>query len=109
MDTEVYSCCELYYISKRLRCQGVIVLIPRPFIVKFSINRTLCTGEVSKLYYKQGAYVALGIKVISYLMFLQISISERRTFHQIQLQLIGERHTLIEIIAHFHQLTPKDP
>ena len=46
---------------------------------------------------RQGAYVSLGIKVISYLMLLQISISERRTFHQIQLQLTGERQTLVEM------------
>jgi len=58
---------------------------------------------------REGAYVSLGIKVISYLMLLQISISERRTFHQIQLQLTGERHTLIELIAHFHEIIPKEP
>ena len=58
---------------------------------------------------RQGAYVSLGIKVISYLMLLQISISERRTFHQIQLQLTGERYTLRELIAHFHQIIPKEP
>ena len=58
---------------------------------------------------REGAYASLGIKVMSYLMLLQISISERRTFHQIQLQLTGERQTLIELIAHFHQLNPKEP
>ena len=58
---------------------------------------------------RQGAYVSLGIKVMSYLMLLQVSISERRTFHQIQLQLTGERLTLIELMAHFHKLTPKEP
>ena len=58
---------------------------------------------------RQGAYISLGVKVMSYLMLLQISISERRTFHQIQLQLTGERHTLIELIAHFHEIIPKEP
>ena len=58
---------------------------------------------------REGAYVSLGIKVVSYLMLLQISISERRTFHQIQLQLTGERQTLIELIAHFHEIMPKEP
>jgi len=43
-----------------------------------------------RLQSREGAYVSLGIKVTSYLMLLQISISERRTFHQIQLQLTGE-------------------
>ena len=59
---------------------------------------------------RQGAYVSLGnLKVMSYLMLLQISISERRTFHQIQLQLTGERYTLSELIAHFHEIIPKEP
>ena len=58
---------------------------------------------------RQGAYVSLGIKVMSYLMLLQISISERRTFHQIQLQLIGERQTLTNFITHFHTIIPKEP
>ena len=58
---------------------------------------------------RQGAYVSLGIKVMSYLMLLQMSISEQRTFHQIQLQLTGERYTLTELIAHFHEIIPKEP
>lgn len=58
---------------------------------------------------RQGAYVSLGIKVMSYLMLLQVSITERRTFHQIQLQLTGERHTLTDFITHFHTIIPKEP
>ena len=58
---------------------------------------------------REGAYVSLGIKVISYLMLLQVSISERRTFHQIQLQLTGERQMLIQLMAHFHAINPKEP
>ena len=58
---------------------------------------------------REGAYVSLGIKVMSYLMLLQIRISERRTFHQIQLQLTGERHILTDFITHFHTLNPKEP
>ena len=58
---------------------------------------------------RQGAYTSLGIKIISYLMLLQISISERRTFHQIQLQLTGERQTLIDFMTHFHEINPKEP
>ena len=58
---------------------------------------------------REGAYVSLGIKVMSYLMLLQVSISERRTFHQIQLQLTGERQTLTDFVAHFHELNPKEP
>ena len=62
-----------------------------------------------RLQSREGAYVSLGIKVISYLILLQISISERRTFHQIQLRLTGERHTLIELMEHFHEWKPKEP
>ena len=58
---------------------------------------------------REGAYTSLGIKVMSYLMLLQVSISERRTFHQIQLQLTGERQTLTEFMTHFHKLKPKEP
>jgi len=58
---------------------------------------------------REGAYVSLGIKVMSYLMLLQVSISERRTFHQIQLQLTGERHILTDFITHFHTIIPKEP
>ena len=58
---------------------------------------------------REGAYVSLGIKVISYLILLQVSIAERRTFHQIQLQLTGDRQRLTDFITHFHQLIPKEP
>ena len=58
---------------------------------------------------REGAYVSLGIKVISYLILLQISISERRTFHQIQLQLTGERQTLMDFMTHFHEPNLKEP
>ena len=58
---------------------------------------------------REGAYISLGIKVISYLMLLQISISERRTFHQIQLQLTGERQILTDFITHFHTIIPTEP
>ncbi len=57
----------------------------------------------------QGAYAGLSIKVMSYLMLLQISILERRTFHQMQLELTGQRQMLLEIMAHFHELNPKEP
>ena len=58
---------------------------------------------------REGAYVSLGIKVMSYLMLLQIRLSEQRTFHQIQLQLTGERHILTDFITHFHTITSKEP
>ena len=57
----------------------------------------------------QGAYAGLSIKVISYLMLLHVSISEHRTFHQIQLELTGQRQMILEIMTHFHELNPKEP
>ena len=57
----------------------------------------------------QGAYAGLCVKVMGYLMLLQVSILERRTFHQIQLELIGQRQMLFEIMEHFHELNPKEP
>ena len=58
---------------------------------------------------REGAYTSLGIKVMSYLMLLRISSSERRTFHQIQLQLTGERQTLMDFMTHFHEPNLKEP
>ncbi len=56
-----------------------------------------------------GAYAGLGIKVMGYLMLLRVSISECRTFHQIQLELTGQRQMLLDIIEHFHEQNPKEP
>lgn len=50
----------------------------------------------------QEGYVRLSIKVMSYLMLSQVSIFERRIFHQIQLELTGQRQMLLEIMTHFH-------
>ena len=77
--------------------------------IEFSaINFTHPLSDMS-LESTQGAYAGLGIKVMSYLMLLQISILERRTFHQGQLQLTGQRQMLLEIRAHFHELNLKEP
>ena len=66
-------------------------------------------GFAMSLESREGTYVGLSIKIISYLILLQVSISERRTFHQIQLQLTGKRQILIDFMTHFHELTPKEP
>ena len=55
------------------------------------------------LHQRNGAYGSLGIKIISYLMIQQVSRSTRLTFHQIKLQLSGERQMLSIISAHFHE------
>ena len=57
----------------------------------------------------EGAYAGLCTKVLGYLILLQVSILERRTFHQIQLELTGQRQILKEIMEHFHELNPKEP
>ena len=57
----------------------------------------------------QGACAGLGPKVMGYLMLLQISILERHTFHQGQLELTGQRQMLLEIIEYFHGLNVKEP
>ena len=57
----------------------------------------------------EGAYAGLTIKVMGYMMLLQVSILERRTFHQIQLELTGQRLMLLEILTHFHEQNPKEP
>ena len=53
---------------------------------------------------RQGAYANLGVKkVVRYLMLQRVRSSMRRTFHQIQLELSGQRQMLFEISAHFHE------
>ena len=60
------------------------------------------------LHHRNGAYGTLGIKIISYLMIQQVSQSTRLTFHQIKLQLSGDRQMLAIIRAHFHELNPQE-
>ncbi|MCY4552239.1 MAG: hypothetical protein OXC79_01085 [Candidatus Poribacteria bacterium] len=67
----------------------------------------ICRSEMS-LHHRNGAYGALGIKIISYLMIQQVSCSTRLTFHQIKLQLSGERQMLSIISAHFHELNTQE-
>lgn len=52
---------------------------------------------------RQGAYASLGIKVLSYLLMQQVCRSTRKTFHQIQLELSGQRHILSTLREHFHE------
>ena len=54
------------------------------------------------LHQRNGVYGSLGIKIISYLMIQRVSRATRLTFHQIKLQLSGERQMLSIISAHFH-------
>ena len=101
----------LLVFGKPLRtCEAVRIWSQHHGIEQFwrYLKSSLCVSAMS-LQSREGAYVSLGIKVMSYLMLLQISISERRTFHQIQLQLTGERQTLTDFLAHFHELIPKEP
>ncbi len=65
--------------------------------------------EVLDFFDAQGANAGLGIKVMSHLLLLRVSILERRTFHQIQLELTGKRQMLLEIMTHFHELNLKEP
>ena len=58
---------------------------------------------------RQGAYTNLGVKVMSYLLMQHVSHCVRQTFHQIQLQLTGQRQMLSDLIAHFHELNLKEP
>ena len=60
------------------------------------------------LHHRNGAYGSLGIKVLSYLLIQQVSRATRRTFHQIKLQLSGERQILSIISSHFHELNTQE-
>ena len=101
----------LLVFGKPLRtCEALRIWTQHHGIEQFwrSLKSSLRVSAM-RLESRQGAYVSLGVKVMSYLMLLQISIAERRTFHQIQLQLTGERQTLLDFMTHFHQLNPKEP
>ena len=50
---------------------------------------------------RHGAYANLGVKVMSYLLIQQVSRSGRNTFHQIQLELTGQRQMLSVLSEHF--------
>ena len=51
---------------------------------------------------RHGAYANLGVKVMSYLLGQQVSRSVRKTFHQTQLELTGQRQMLSVLSKHFH-------
>ena len=52
---------------------------------------------------RKGAYADIGVKVLSYLLLQDVSQSVRKTFHQIQLELSGQRHILSALSKHFHE------
>ena len=56
---------------------------------------------------QNGAYANLGVKVMSYLLIQQVSGSVRKTFHQTQLELSGQRQMLSDLSEHFHEQIPR--
>ena len=72
--------------------------------LKSCLNLSAMSLESTK-----GAQAGLGIKVLSYLLLLHVSLQERRTFHQIQLELTGQRQMLVELMGHFHELNLNEP
>ncbi len=56
---------------------------------------------------RHGAYANLGVKVMSYLLGQQVSRSVRKTFHQGQLELCGQRQMLSTLSEHFHEQIPR--
>ena len=58
---------------------------------------------------RQGGYASLGVKLMSYLLIQHLSRLTHKTFHQIQLELSGQRQMLLEIMTHFHEPNLKEP
>lgn len=52
---------------------------------------------------KKGAYLSVGIKVLGYLVLVNMRVSTGRSFHQIQMELSGQRKMFGAIMAHFHE------
>ena len=57
----------------------------------YGLNTTVRTILAIYLKGQNGAYANLGVKVMSYLLIQQVSGSVRKTFHQTQLELSGQR------------------
>ena len=55
---------------------------------------------------RQGAYANLGVKVLSYLLMQHLGKSVRKSYHQIKLELSGNRHLLSTLSEHFHEQIP---
>jgi len=53
-----------------------------------------------------GAYASLGVKVLSYLLLLAVSMATGLTLQKIQLKLSGQRSSLWEILEHFQIANP---
>ena len=56
---------------------------------------------------QSGAYANLGVKVMNYLLGQHVSRSVRKTFHQTQLELTGQRQMLSTLSEHFHEQIPR--
>ena len=52
---------------------------------------------------REGAYASLGVKVLGYLVFVNMSKETGRTFHQIQMELSGQRELFLAMMVHFHE------
>ena len=56
-----------------------------------------------RLQKRDGAYASLGIKVLAYLLLVNLSMATKLTLQKIILALSGQREMLIEVIEHFQQ------
>jgi len=58
---------------------------------------------------RDGAYASLGVKVLSYLLLVSVSMVTGLTPQKIILFLSGQRERFLEVIEHFHQANPQFP
>ena len=59
-----------------------------------------------RLHGRDGAYAGLAVKVLSYLLLVNLAEATGLTFHQMVLELSGERSLLAHILEHFHPPAP---
>ena len=52
---------------------------------------------------RRGASASVGVKVLGYLVLVNMRVSTGRSFHQIQMELSGQRELFGAIMAHFHE------
>ena len=79
-----------------------------PYGILHDLKTDLKISKMS-LSARQEAYASLGVKVLSYLFMQHVGIRlTHKTFHQLQLELSGQRQMLSDISKHFHEHIPKE-
>jgi len=97
------KCCCMMVFGKPLRAAEILSIWRQHHGIEqfWRSLKSIIHLSAMSLQKPSGAYATLGVKVIAYLLLLTVSMATRQTLHQIQLQLSGQIHLLIELMEHF--------